>query len=333
MERYTGQQLPKGSTVAVVANDAIGNFAAATPLLQMFQANGLRTELWSGRRALELAGPSPLVDEFVDVLGVPLREAFGRLAARAPALVFNMESTPWAKVQTGLAAEAGALACGPCCGPAGRGELPFPPDARGDLWRDREWASEGLPRRYPFLRRGHISELFCRLAYLEGDVPPYSFVREEPPPGVPVVLVALSASLPEKLWPVEKWVALCRRLREDLGPVGLVGAARAAQGAHWTGAEDEDRLVAEAGVEDWRGRMSLPQVVGALDLARLVVTLDNGIVHLASAGRARVVGLFRHGIHWLWCPCRPGLEAVVAESGGTVAEIPVSRVLSAAGLE
>jgi ADP-heptose:LPS heptosyltransferase len=62
------------------------------------------------------------------------------------------------------------------------------------------------------------------------------------------------------------------------------------------------------------------------------VTLDNGILHLASAGEAPVVGLFRHGIHWLWCPHRPGLQAVVAEPGGAVGDIPVSRVLGAAGV-
>lgn len=332
LERYTGQSLGPRAAVAVVANDAIGNFAAATPLLQMLRARGWRTELWTGARVAELSHPSPLVDEHVEVLGVPVQEAWERAAGRSPALVFNMESTPWAKSLSCLAGESGALVCGPAAGPGGRGELPFPDDARGDLWRDRRWASEDLPSRYPFLTRGHISEVFCRLGYLDGPVPRYSFVSEPPSVALPPVLVALSASLPEKLWPLDKWAEVCRALRKAYGGVGLLGAARKAQGQHWTGADDEDRLVEEAGVEDFRGRLRLPEVVGALAAARLVLTLDNGILHLASAGDAPVVGLFRHGIHWLWCPHRPGLEAVVAEPGGTVADIPTGRVFQACGL-
>lgn len=315
-----------------MANDAIGNFAVATPLLQIFQARGCVCDLLSGPRVQELAAASPLVAQAVHVMDVPLHDAWAAVSGRAYDLVANLEHAPWAKAVCGALAEQGALASGPCVGTGGRGELPFPDDERGDLWRDREWASEGLPARFPFLETGHISEVFVRLLYLDDPVPGYSFPSVRPRIEVPPVLIALSASLPSKLWPVESWIKACTALAEEYGSVGLLGAPRKAQGHFYKGASDEDRLVAEAGVVDLRGALSLPEVVGALDSARLVLTLDNGILHLAAAGRARIVGLFRPGIVHLWCPRRENITALVPQSGAEVADIPLEAVLRACNL-
>lgn len=332
MTRYEGTSLGAGTRVAIVANDAIGNFAVATPLLQVLHDRGCRCDLLSGPRIREFAQLSPWIEASVDVMGSPMAEAWHDLPLGRYGLVMNLEHAPWAMVVCGALAEGGALAAGPCAGPEGRGELSYPDDARGDLWRDREWATANLKDRYPFLETGHISELFVRLLYLEGPIPGYSFPSSEPKLPLPPALVALSASLPSKLWPIEHWIEMCRALASKHGSVGLVGAARKAQGQFYRGASDEDRLVEDAGVVDLRGRLTLPEVVGALASAAQVVTLDNGILHLAAAGPAPVVGLFRPGIVHLWCPRRPGLEALVPGAGGAVADIRVEEVMRACGL-
>lgn len=332
MQRYEGGNLGEGSRIAVVANDAIGNFAVATPLLQVLQARGCACDLYSGNRVSELVRHSSLVDSSHDVLGSPVHETIRELRPAQCELVVNLEHTPWAMSVAAILGGQETPIAGPCVGPGGRGELPYPEDVRGDLWRDREWASADLPSRYPFLGSGHISEIFVRLLYIDDPVPGYLFPSHVPSRPVPPVLVALSASLPTKLWPVERWIEVCRELLQVHGSIGLLGAPRKAQGQFYKGASDEDRLVSEAGVEDLRGALTLPEVVGALASARLVLTLDNGILHLAAAGAAPVVGLFRPGIVHLWCPRRPGLLAVLPREGGAVADISLDEVRAACGL-
>jgi ADP-heptose:LPS heptosyltransferase len=110
--------------------------------------------------------------------------------------------------------------------------------------------------------------------------------------------------------------------------VGLLGAKPKTQSAFWKGASDEDKFV-EAGVLDFRGEFTLPEVVGAISRAKLVVTLDNGIMHLASATDTPVVALFREGIHRLWAPPNPHLTVLHPAPSSDVKEISVDDVIQA----
>jgi len=62
---------------------------------------------------------------------------------------------------------------------------------------------------------------------------------------------------------------------------GLLGGAPSAQQKHYRSADLETRLLASTPLRDLRGRLTLPQVAGALSLARACITIDNGIMHLA----------------------------------------------------
>jgi ADP-heptose:LPS heptosyltransferase len=139
------------------------------------------------------------------------------------------------------------------------------------------------------------------------------------------VLISITASLPQKLWPVDRWVRLVRDVRESGVTIGLVGAKPKHQGRYWQGADSEDQVI-EAGAEDLRGLLTLPQVVGALAQANLVVTIDNGITHLACATDTPVVGLFRNGIHRLWAPPVSNLHVIEPGPGSQVREIPYDVV-------
>ena len=63
--------------------------------------------------------------------------------------------------------------------------------------------------------------------------------------------------------------------------------------------------------------------------AKAVLTIDNGILHLASAAGAKTVGLFRHGIHRLWAPPFANLTVLTPGEGHEVAEIEVDTVMEA----
>lgn len=330
MKRFEGVGVQEGARIAVVANDAIGNFAVATPILQMLRSHYApsRLDYWGGARTLELQEASDLFDWSYPLHHTPEADwhdaIHERLSHGQYDLVVNIEQGELARRATAMLAGSATFVCGPVAG-----DLPYPGDARGDLWRDQEWISETLTAKYPFLETPFIAEIFCRLAYLEGPVPPYLVPKRSPERTLPPVLIATAASLPEKLWPLEKWVEALRRLRGEGFKAGLLGAKPSAQKEHWKGTDAEHELVEQGVVEDLRGSMSLPQVVGALSEAKLVLTLDNGILHLAAASQSPTVGLFRYGIHRLWAPPSPKLTVLTPAPEEQVASIEVDAVWEA----
>jgi ADP-heptose:LPS heptosyltransferase len=310
--------------IAVIANDALGNYVVSTPLLQMLRENfpGARLHYFSGPRVEEFWSRDQNIDRG---FAFP-HDGFPAAYRHDPYdLVVNIEQGPGAKMLTGVLGSGGALVCGPCS-VEGR-DLPYADDSRGALWRDREWIAPGLEKRYPFLQSSFIGEIFCRLCYLEGQVPGYQVPTDRPPIELPQVLIATAASLPEKLWPVEKWIQAIAELRRRGYTVGLIGAKPAHQQQFWQGGSGEEEIVATGMVEDLRGRLTLPQVAGGLRGAALVLTLDNGILHLAVAAGTRTIGLYRHGIHRLWAPPAKNLRVVTPGEGGAVSEIAVDEVL------
>jgi len=310
-----------------LSNDALGNYVVVTPLLEMLRRRYPDAHLayGGGVRTQELWSLDDRIDEGFALFGTHPSNTVDRFAGHPFDLVVNVEALPWAKAAATILAGSQGLICGPALDTQGRGDLPFADDSRGDLWRDREWIAEDITEKYPFLNSGFIGEMFCRLAYLEGEIPPYRTPRGHAPANAPDIWIAMSASLPEKLWPVEKWKAALAALKGRGLRVGLMGAPPRPDSL-WKGASDEDRVVELELAEDWRGKLTLPDVAAALATSKAVLTLDNGIMHLAAAGDAPVVGLFRQGIHRLWTPPNGNVRPIVAPD--LVSDIEVDAVLS-----
>lgn len=327
MRRLMEGVLPPEPAIALLANDSLGNYVVATVVAQMIrrQYADSRLVLFSGDRVRELTEGCSLYDSVERLYGGDPAGVMARvLDARGFDWVLNLESTPMAMVMAGVLGRDGAVT-GPCVGADGRGEIPYEDTAEGAIWKDREWASAGMKGRHPQLTTGFIGEVFARAAYLRGDVPGYMVERADPGE-VPDVLIATAASLEPKLWPVDRWVELVKRLDADGLSVGLVGAKPSEQAQYWQGADAEGSILAGSPLRDFRGVWTLPQVVGALERAKFVVTLDNGILHLACATATPVVGLFRHGIHELWAPPVANLRVVEPGAGGSVAQISVDTI-------
>lgn len=328
MRRYCGEDLQDNPRIALVTNDNLGNFVIATPLMQMLRARHRGTlDYFGGTRVIELAESSDLIDSCFTLHGSSPREMAALMTSRAYDLVVNIEWTPWAKAATSILAGPDTFVCGPCIGHDGRGDLPLPDDFTGSLWSDEEWLATDVRAKHPCLRSSFIGEIFCRLAYLDGEVPGYRLATVLPSMPIPDVLLSASASLPEKLWPLENWVAVIRWLKAQGLTAGLLGAKPKAQAQYWKGGSDEEKFL-EHGLEDLRGKLTLPEVVGAISQAKAVLTLDNGILHLTCATNTPVIGLFREGIARLWAPPVPNLQVVVPPKGETVASISAAEVLS-----
>lgn len=326
MRRYAGEELGSSPRIAVVTNDALGNFIVATPLIQMLRTRHEPAVLdyFGGERIREMAEPSDLFDRYVPLYGNQPRSFLDSIGDPYD-LVVNIEMTSMAKCASAILAGADGFVCGPCIDEEGRKDLPFEEGLRGLLWDDKEWTAFDITSKYPFLQSGFIGEIFCRLAYLEGEVPQYRLATEEPGREVPDVIVSCSASLESKLWPDEKWVAFGDALKSAGMSIGVVGAKPSEQGKYWMGAGAENALI-ERGAIDMRGALSIPQVIGALGAAKAVVSLDNGVLHMACSTETPVIGLYRNGIHRLWAPPRTGLT-VIEPGAASVADIPVEKVV------
>jgi ADP-heptose:LPS heptosyltransferase len=108
-------------------------------------------------------------------------------------------------------------------------------------------------------------------------------------PARPYALIHLGASTPLKLWPAERWRAVAGHLEER----GLEVA--------WSAGPGEERLVAEVDPEGRRrsyaGKLDLAQLWTLLAGARLLVSPDTGVAHLARATATPTVSLFGPGTH------------------------------------
>jgi heptosyltransferase III len=206
VRRYAGEELPAGARIAVVANDAIGNYVVSTPLLQMLRSRWRPSAIhyFSGTRTQELWMEDANID-----WGFPLHgsepnfsvlNAFAEIGNERYDLVINLEWTAWSKCFTAVISSLNTYVCGPCLGSNGRNDMPFEDDLQGKLWQDQEWISSSLPLVYPFLESGFIGEIFCRLAYLAGPVPEYDVPQRPVSIEIPDVIISAAASLPEKLW-------------------------------------------------------------------------------------------------------------------------------------
>jgi heptosyltransferase-3 len=331
VRRYQGEKLPPGSRVAVISNDALGNFVVATSLLQLLRQELQPSQLdyYGGYRTWEFQRASDLFDWSFPFHGsAPSEQAQVASERRGYDLVVNMEQGSEAKNFAERLSRECTFVCGPCADMPGH-DLPFPNDERGRLWLDQDWTAKDLTSKYPFLQSGFIGEIFCRLSYLHGAVPPYRVSTESAGADLPPVLISTAASLPEKLWPTCNWLRILDFFATLGLDVGLIGAHPTQQKQFWKGNEEEQEMIDSGVLQDFRGRFSLPQVAGALASAKLVLTIDNGILHLAAAAQTPTVGLFREGIHRLWAPPAPNLTVLTPPAGKQVRDIPVEAVYDA----
>lgn len=133
----------------------------------------------------------------------------------------------------------------------------------------------------------------------------------------PMVFIQPFTSTPHKNWPLEKWLALARRLRES-----------EIQALFGGGPADRSRL-GPAASENFPVAAGTDLLTSCALAARceLVIGSDTGLLHLANAAGCRVV-LLTHR-HAKECPYgHPDWVLTPQRAGSSVAEIEVETVLA-----
>lgn len=146
--------------------------------------------------------------------------------------------------------------------------------------------------------------------------------------GSSFAVVHAGGSRPDRRWPAERFAAVA----DELAAVGL--------GIVLTGTTPEADVTAAVRATmrrraaDLAGRTSLGALAGLVEAARVVVTNDTGVSHLAAAIGTDSVTVFTASDRERWTPRGAGRHVAVGEgvSDGEIGQVdvPVARVLDSA---
>jgi ADP-heptose:LPS heptosyltransferase len=140
------------------------------------------------------------------------------------------------------------------------------------------------------------------------------FWEEHKLEGERVVGLVPSTNMMIKRWPLAKWVALDKHLRQ-IGARTVLFCDRPNSSTQ--------RALAQAGSRAIPVHTSLDNVAGLLDKCDLVVGVDTGLLHMAGALRVPWVGLFG--------PTNPDVTGPYVQSGGTPVVAPFAKPSSCGG--
>ncbi|WP_216899853.1 glycosyltransferase family 9 protein [Synechococcus sp. CCY 9618] len=298
MRRFRNDPLGHRPQIVVLGAAKLGNYVVLQPLLRGLRHKypSARLTYVGSRRTRELERLNPWIDA-----SLPLAEL-------GPAALPALEQWQQGQAPGGQAVDLVINADGHAPHTiawvrslAPRFVVGAAPIPTGDhplhaLAVDPHWASPHLVERYRgWIGSNSIRELHCRVAWIDTDYERVDLPALPPPAGLPPVLIAVSGERPAKLWPLESWLALLKRLCRELGlparSIGLIGGPPPAEPRH-PGDRLERDLLTRSGIRDLRGQLPLPALVGALARSRLCIAVDSGPLHLAAAAGCPTVALF-----------------------------------------
>ena len=147
--------------------------------------------------------------------------------------------------------------------------------------------TEGFPQ---WREDEHEVGRWCRMLS-ESGIPADPGDLDLPPPREPAprfahgaVVIHPGAAYPARRWPAERWMTIVRAFAPDVVITGGANERELALSIGRTAQIDAERIVA--------GQTDLLELAALVDAARLVISTDTGIAHLATALRTPSVILF-----------------------------------------
>ena len=309
MERYKDQPLGPAPHIGILTGDKLGGFVVTTPLLRGLKERFPKAvvDFFGGERTSELEVSSKYVDWRYSLFGrqdsmagLPRAIARRQDSIGPYDLAINLDFDPATAFAAALLNP--RYVAGPAIRQDGRGQFLSDDTGAVDRLQTDDWSADDLMERYGgLLTSGFIGEIYCRRAYVETDFFSTEVTVVEPAISVPDLLISTGATRPAKLWSTVSWIRFIQLCEAERWTVGLLGAAPAYQRTY--GVHDAERTILEkTGLVDLRGKLSLPQVAGALQEARACVTIDNGILHLAYSVGTPTVAIIGASPVRLWMP-------------------------------
>ncbi|MSQ24401.1 MAG: hypothetical protein EXR58_07630 [Chloroflexi bacterium] len=179
-----------------------------------------------------------------------------------------------------------------------------PPQMGIDRLTYDRWDRPDLLDDYPELESQFIAEIYCRLARQQTDFARTETPVELPKGPIPAILFASGGRRSAKLWPAQYWTQVARWCLNSGLDVGLLGADPDRQTNEYHAGTTDEALIG-AGATDLRGRLTLPQVAGALTRATALVAVDSALMHMGAAAGAQTIALFGASPRRLWAPTVP----------------------------
>jgi len=292
------ERLPEGSRIAVIRLRSLGDCVLTTPALALLKAHrpDLRIGMAVEDRFRGVFEGNPDVDEI-------LAAEAGAIRGWGPHLTLNLHGgtrSMWMTAASGARFRAG-----------------FRHHAYSFLYNVR------IPRAQEILgieRRVHTAEHLASAMFFLGvprvEIPRAKLVAPQSGQMLPEQYAVLHpfASAPEKAWPMDRFLAVARHLRDRAGlePLVLAGPA------------DDVSAVSEFRV--YRNA-ALSEVKHVMAGAQLFVGNDSGPAHVAAAFGVPVVVLFGPSDPVTWAPWRTEAQVLTA---GRMDEITVPSVIAAA---
>ncbi len=318
--RYSGEDLGKRPHIAVLFYDAIGDFVVITPLLRGLHEKypDVIIDYFSGERTRQLEEACPYIDSRCSVFGNSKgpRGILDYINERESAkgrydLAINCDFNPILVMITSLLNA--RYVVGKCYSKDMRQEIPYN-NLKIHKLHQENWAAEEFTEKYSdILNSNFIGEIFCRLAYVETDYNRTEVSIEIPRNDVPEVLISTGGKRKAKLWNASGWKKIIDWCSENKISTGLLGDKPARQAQFYGTGQLDDYLISETTIIDLRGKMSLPQVAGALKKCRACVTVDNGLMHLSIAVGSKTIALFGASPWQLWTPQVQHLKIILPE--------------------
>ncbi len=317
MERYRDQPLGPAPHIGILTSDKLGGFVVTTPLLRGLKERfpDAVVDFFGGERTYELENASRFVDWRYSLFGrqdsmaiLPRAIAQRQDAVGPYDLAINLDFEPATAFAATLLNP--RYVAGPAMRQDGRGQ--FLPDDSGpvDKLQTDDWSADDLLERYRgLLISGFIGEIYCRRAYVETDFFTPEVTVADPPIPVPDLLISTGATRPAKLWPATYWMRFIQLCQDEDWSVGLLGAAPAHQDTYGVGHAEQSILEKTRSI-DLRGKLSLPEVAGALQRSRACATIDNGILHLSYSVGTPTVAMIGASPVRLWMPPVDNLHLV-----------------------
>jgi heptosyltransferase I len=274
-------------SICLVRLSALGDVVLVLPMIRTLQARwpGLRLTWVIGKGALPIV--AGLESEGVEFIPIDKPRSVGdylalrrRLADRHFDYLFCLQAS-WR-----------ANWLYPCI--SATRKIGYGADRAKDL--HRFFIREALPP-----AKAHLAEGFLQFAEQLGvpaparadwrlplDPEALAWSRRELP-NTPFLALSACASKPERDWPVERYAAVLRQVKDRHAlPIVLLGGRTPRE------IEMAQRILSVSGVPALNlvGRTTIPQLSAALSACRLLIAPDTGAVHIANAHGRPVVGLY-----------------------------------------